>query len=531
MRRLNNDLRVFNVVFKVLCVTTMNLNDFALCPRRNKKKTLKVTYIQNGASDHTRKTSTITSKSKSTEKWHSESNSVTHTSNTTHTAVDESGIIIAITEGRGEASCEVGISAMNTQNPELSLSQISDTSSYIKVLNKIHVLYPSEILVPITFTSTRLVEMLKSTFPAVKILAIDRSAFRKDSGQQFVRDVCAKAYNPVILVLQHKYYALTATGALRVYLETYKREFYAKESMRVTYTESDSNSMIDVFVADKLELVACALEDDTIHRKTSSLRGILNHCKTRLGSRMLRSTILQPPNQLEEIESRLDCVEELLKCPEKQIALRDILKKLSTFGQVLSLATILKGNAQYCDERHLNYVLRLNSFFDEIEPMKEILSTCRSSFFHEVLATLNREEFQFLNTEFKRILHEDARPCSGEQSTTARCFAIKGGVSDVLDFLRTKYSNRVEEMRKHVAEKALEVGYDLKLSNSQKKGYHMVLQLGGKQRNKFNKSTLPVDFCQVDIMATMVTMKTIKLLTLSNFLSDTATEIIKISNM
>lgn len=116
MRRLNNDLRVFNVVFKVLCVTTMNLNDFALCPRRNKKKTLKgdwkiiflrllilsinclvlVTYIQNGASGHTRKTSTITSKSKSTEKWHSESNSVTHTSNTTHTTVDESGIIIGM---------------------------------------------------------------------------------------------------------------------------------------------------------------------------------------------------------------------------------------------------------------------------------------------------------------------------------------------------------------------------------------------------------------------------------------------------
>lgn len=67
--------------------------------------------------------------------------------------------------------------------------------------------------------------------------------------------------------------------------------------------------------ADKLELVSCA-RPSAVTSKYSSLFGVLNYCITRIGGRTLRCTILQPSCSVPDIESKLDCVQELIKYPE-----------------------------------------------------------------------------------------------------------------------------------------------------------------------------------------------------------------------
>lgn len=49
--------------------------------------------------------------------------------------------------------------------------------------------------------------------------------------------------------------------------------------------------------------------------------GIMNHCQTRGGIRLLRSNILEPPCLLETIVTRLDCVQEIVETPELHHAL------------------------------------------------------------------------------------------------------------------------------------------------------------------------------------------------------------------
>jgi len=46
-------------------------------------------------------------------------------------------------------------------------------------------------------------------------------------------------------------------------------------------------------------------------RSPLTLFGILNNTKTHGGAKLLRSNILQPPNDLPTIQARLDCVDEL----------------------------------------------------------------------------------------------------------------------------------------------------------------------------------------------------------------------------
>lgn len=57
----------------------------------------------------------------------------------------QNGFYVALTEGRGEARCEVGMATMNIYQPFLIVCQISDSHSYINTLTKINILNPSEV--------------------------------------------------------------------------------------------------------------------------------------------------------------------------------------------------------------------------------------------------------------------------------------------------------------------------------------------------------------------------------------------------
>jgi len=52
---------------------------------------------------------------------------------------------VAVTEGRGDATCEVGIAAVDVVKPSLILCQLSDTPSYVNTLTKINILNPNEV--------------------------------------------------------------------------------------------------------------------------------------------------------------------------------------------------------------------------------------------------------------------------------------------------------------------------------------------------------------------------------------------------
>lgn len=79
--------------------------------------------------------------------------------------------------------------------------------------------------------------------------------------------------------------------------------------------------------------------------KYTSLFGILNYCLTKIGARTLRSSILQPSSSVREIETRLDCVEELIKNPE-----------------ILNLLKVKKLNSVYIFHVNSQYNFTVASF-------------------------------------------------------------------------------------------------------------------------------------------------------------------------
>lgn len=53
--------------------------------------------------------------------------------------------LIAITSGRGDANCEIGMAAMDLQYPHLIISQISDTQTFTNTLANINLFHPIEV--------------------------------------------------------------------------------------------------------------------------------------------------------------------------------------------------------------------------------------------------------------------------------------------------------------------------------------------------------------------------------------------------
>lgn len=51
----------------------------------------------------------------------------------------------AVTEGRGQASWEIGLAAVDLTRPSIILCQFADTQSYVNTLTKINILNASEV--------------------------------------------------------------------------------------------------------------------------------------------------------------------------------------------------------------------------------------------------------------------------------------------------------------------------------------------------------------------------------------------------
>ena len=99
---------------------------------------------------------------------------------------------------------------------------------------------------------------------------------------------------------------VTAFQVLR-YIELSFSISFAHHSMRIKYEPPDGSMMIDLSTIRSLELIQ-NLNDP---KSRDCLFGLLNQTLTPMGSRLLRSNVLQPLTEKTTLEERYDALEEL----------------------------------------------------------------------------------------------------------------------------------------------------------------------------------------------------------------------------
>ncbi|KAJ4440004.1 hypothetical protein ANN_08135 [Periplaneta americana] len=436
----------------------------------------------------------------------------------------------SVTEGRGLARGEVGLAAMNLNHPHLILCQLSDSQTYVNTITKINVLNPIEILVPNTFcdvqTNSKLYTLLQESFPTVTITSVLRRHFKDTVGMEQIRRLCALEYSSLVIVVAEKFYALASAAALLKYVEFVRNVLFQPRSLKIEYQGSQNTMVIDMKTAHLLELVRSLRGSDPQY----SLMGILNHCQTHGGTRLLRSSILEPPYHLETTENRLESVQEILETPELLHALNTILKKFCDADQLLKLSMHMpRQDQQDVAELQLKHTLLLKTILESVPALKLALENSNTKIMSAAKETLSDERYKRMEDKILAVIHNDARTERGVEASQTQCnFAVRPGISHVLDIARHTYCEIIDDIRNVVTRLSEEHGLPLKVKYNLSWGYH--IQLSDTKR-RIDELHLPPVFVQVHKNRGTLSFTTEELIQLDRRSKESVKEIIEQSGV
>ncbi|XP_045064993.1 mutS protein homolog 4 [Coregonus clupeaformis] len=369
------------------------------------------------------------------------------------TSATAASVIVAVVEGRGLARGEIGMASINLKCPELVLSQFADTGTYAKVITKLHILVPLEILMPDTASEkgkgTKLYNLITENFQSVSFTAIQRKYFNERKGLEYIQQLCAAEYSTVIMEVQAKYYCLAAAAALLKYFEFIQNSIYAPKSLKVSFKGSEQTAMIDSASATNLELVV----NNRDHRSEHTLLGVLNYTKTPGGGRRLRSNILEPLLDVDTINIRLDTIQELLQDEELFFGLKNVLCK------------------------------------------QMVLKNCNTALLKAYSSSLEDNRFDMILDQIKTVINDDTSYMKGSLNMrTQKCYAVRPNINEFLDIARRAYTEIVDDIAGLVDQVGEKYGLLIRTSFSTARGFYIQMKLEG---GALPDGELPADFIKV----------------------------------
>ncbi|GMK55258.1 hypothetical protein CspeluHIS016_0203140 [Cutaneotrichosporon spelunceum] len=209
---------------------------------------------------------------------------------------------------------ELGIATFNWDT-----ARVADTSLYARTLQHLHLHFPSEVFVADNSRSSgshhsyyktewpnKLVETIQKE-TGIKSSYLPRSVWNAEMGYELVKRYCVEDpyKTPFTMILSDRYYAQCAVAALFHWLHVNNDMMFNNASLKIEYETVRGQMFIDTESARNLEIV----QNNLSLKTANTLHSVLNSCFTPMGLRALRSSLLQPSNDKNVINNRLDAVE------------------------------------------------------------------------------------------------------------------------------------------------------------------------------------------------------------------------------
>ncbi|KAM4722963.1 mutS protein homolog 4 [Rhinophrynus dorsalis] len=394
-------------------------------------------------------------------------------------AKSTASVIVAVVEGRGLARGEIGMASLDLKNPEVILSQFADNTIYVKVITKLKILTPLEILMSNTAcdnaNSTKLFRLITESFKDVCFTAVQRKYFNETKGLEYIEQLCAPEFSSVLMEVQSKYYCLAAVAALLKYVEFIQNAVYAPKSLKICFQGSEQTAMIDSTSAQNLEL----LVNNRDSRNDHNLFGVLNHTKTSGGSRRLRSNILEPLIDFDTITTRLDCVEEFLRDEELFFSLQAVLSRFLDTEHLLSnIVQIPKQDTDKAADAKISYLISLKHTLELVEPLKAVLKNCKTPLLNAYYTSLEDNRFGIILGKIRNVINDDTRYTKGcLNMRTQKCYAIKPHINEFLDIARRTYAEIVDDIAGMISQLSEKHNLPLKTSFSIARGFFIQMNV------------------------------------------------------
>ncbi|XP_065411483.1 mutS protein homolog 4 isoform X4 [Chrysemys picta bellii] len=348
-------------------------------------------------------------------------------------------VIVAVVEGRGLARGEVGMASIDLKNPEVVLSQFADNTTYAKVITKLKILTPLEIIMSNTAcdtgNTTKLFSLITDNFKNVTFTTVQRKYFNETKGLEYIEQLCTSEFSTVLMEVQSK--------------------------------------------------------------NGHTLFGVLNYTKTPGGSRRLRSNILEPLVDAETINTRLDCIQELLQDEELFFSLQAVISRFLDTEQLLSiLVQIPKQDTVNAAESKITNLIYLKHTLELVDPLKAALKSCKTHLLKAYYSSLEDKRFGIILEKIKTVINDDTRYTKGcLNMRTQKCYAVRPNINEFLDIARRTYTEIVDDIAGMITQLGEKYNLPLKMSFSSARGFFIQMNAecaalpNGQLPSEFTKIT------------------------------------------
>ncbi|KAL7629513.1 MutS protein msh4 [Parahypoxylon ruwenzoriense] len=364
-------------------------------------------------------------------------------------------IICAVTESRG-VSPTVGLAFVNITTSEAVLSQICDSQFYVKTVHKIQMYEPSTILIVNTAfppnPKSSLLSIIEEELSDTQIEALDRKYWSENTGLEFIQTLAFREDLEAIKVaIEGNFYATSSFAAAIKFVELARHVSIMSHSLRIRYQPSENTMMIDISTIKSLELI----QNLQNAKSKDCLFGLLNETLTPMGSRMLRSNILQPSCQVDNtLIPRYDALDEVTIKEDMFFEIRKALKGFADVERLLTVLVIVPNQPSiYASEQAINNLLGIKAFISAVPSLYEALSTTRTDLLSRIREICRPELTQPVMDLIKARINEDVTAVKSPlDMRNQRTYAVKSGVHGLLDVARQTYKEATEDVHQHVGD-------------------------------------------------------------------------------
>lgn len=315
-----------------------------------------------------------------------------------------------------------GIAVSDISTGEFYASSIKEDNNFSLLLDELSRFNPAEIIInKMMEESKEEIQKIQTRFPNTYITRCEESYFEEDVEKVKNHFLLINEKQDAIENINEQLLAITSINALYEYITNTQMTDLKHINKVVIYSVSKYMSL-DINARRNLEITE-KLRDKS---KKGTLLWVLDKTSTSMGGRLLRRWLNDPLIDVNEINKRLDSVEEL----KDSIILRgDIIESLKKVYDIERLA----GKMAYGNGTPRDMITLKNSLF-KLPEIKKVLSSTKSSYLNELYQ--NIDELQDIYQLIDLSIVEDP-PINTKDGGY-----IKLGYDEDIDKLKTAGSER-----------------------------------------------------------------------------------------
>ncbi|KAK9668010.1 hypothetical protein RND81_13G028700 [Saponaria officinalis] len=420
-------------------------------------------------------------------------------------AGEKSSFVIGVIENRAK---EVGVAALDLRSASLHLSQYIETSSsYQNTKTLLHFYDPMSIIVPPSKLAPDgmigVSILVDRHYSASKKVIMARGCFDDTKGAVLIKNLAAKKPSALGLDSYYKQYylCLAAAAATIKWTEAEKGVIITHHSLLVTFNGSFDHMSIDATSVQNLELIEPLYSNllGTSNKK-KSLFHMLKTTRTTGGTRLLRANLLQPLKDIETINARLDCLDELMSNEQLFFGLSQVLRKFpKETDRVLChfcfkpkvTNKVLAADGAKKSQIIISSIILLKTALDALPLLSKVLKEAKSFLLGNIYSSIcGNEKYALMRQRIGEVIDEDvAHARVPFIARTQQCFAVKAGIDGLLDVSRRTFCDTSEAIHKLANKYREEYKLpNLKLPFNNRQGFYFSVpqkDIQGKLPSKF----------------------------------------------